>query len=54
MLRIERLLVVAGIIGAFLLRGRSASQPAPDERGAAVRHARAVSEWNGRELGWRL
>ena len=39
------LLGVAGILGAFVLRARSASGPAPDERGAAERQARAVGEW---------
>ncbi|HTI29681.1 MAG TPA: AAA family ATPase [Methylomirabilota bacterium] len=47
------LLGVAGIIGAVILRGRSASQPVLDERGAAERHARAVSDWEAETTGLR-
>ncbi|MEP7040379.1 MAG: AAA family ATPase [Chloroflexota bacterium] len=36
---------VAAILGTMAFRGRGASQPALDERGAAERHAHAVSEW---------
>ena len=39
------LLGLAAVIGALAVRSRSASAPALDERGAAERHARAVSEW---------
>jgi len=39
------LLAVAAILGALAVRGRSTPTPALDERGAAERHAHAVSEW---------
>jgi hypothetical protein len=38
------LLGVAAIIGALALRSRGASEPAPDEQGAAERHARALGD----------
>jgi recombinational DNA repair ATPase RecF len=39
------LLAVAAILGALALRGRNTPSPALDVRGAAERHAHAVSEW---------
>ena len=39
------LLGVAAIMGGLALRSRGASEPALDERGAAERNARALSEW---------